>query len=451
MNPNRDILRQKLREANPFVDGVARLSISNRFVAKFAAAFVALALIATTSAAHAQSGAKPEVQREVAAKLLDETEVRGQLTELSTTRVTLRSAEKSQSFTDEQLGSLIFTEIVKIPPHDAARIKLVDGSDLVATEWKLADGKVEWKSPLDAAATTPIADVAILRLQATPDALGERWRQISAASATGDRIVIRKGDTTLDSVEGIVRGATADKIQFEIDGEVSQVDRKKVFALLFYHKAGRSLGKPACTSSDYSNMHFATAALALEGDHVAITTLTGQKFVRPFDKMSRVDFAAAKTTYLSDLTPESTEWTPLVGPATPELTKMFEPKTDRALLGGPLQLPRREGRQTTSAANYAKGLALHSRTKIVYRLPREFRTFGAIAGIDSRMRPAGAVKLVISGDDKQLFSAAVTGKDEPQPLSLDVRGVRRLTIFVDYGEGLDVADHLDLANARLVE
>jgi hypothetical protein len=32
----------------------------------------------------------------------------------------------------------------------------------------------------------------------------------------------------------------------------------------------------------------------------------------------------------------------------------------------------------------------------------------------------------------------------------DIRGVARLTLEVDYGEGLDLSDHADWANARLL-
>jgi hypothetical protein len=36
-------------------------------------------------------------------------------------------------------------------------------------------------------------------------------------------------------------------------------------------------------------------------------------------------------------------------------------------------------------------------------------------------------------------------------LTLDLQGVKRLTVLVDFGEDLDVADHLNLCEAKLVE
>ncbi len=74
-----------------------------------------------------------------------------------------------------------------------------------------------------------------------------------------------------------------------------------------------------------------------------------------------------------------------------------------------------------------------------------------MAGIDDRVRPAGNVRLVISGDDRELFAQTVTGSDEPLALNVDITGVKRLKILVDFGEQLDLADCLDLCDARITK
>ncbi len=75
----------------------------------------------------------------------------------------------------------------------------------------------------------------------------------------------------------------------------------------------------------------------------------------------------------------------------------------------------------------------------------------ATVGIDDRVRPRGNVRLEIEGDGRPLLDAPVTGADPPRPVDLDLTGVGRLTILVDYGEDMDVADHLDLCDARIVK
>ncbi len=100
---------------------------------------------------------------------------------------------------------------------------------------------------------------------------------------------------------------------------------------------------------------------------------------------------------------------------------------------------------------YERGIALHSRTVAVYRLSGPYRRFQAIAGIDDRVRPRGNVRLIISGDGRELLAKTIAGTDAPLEIDVDLTGVRRLTIEVDFGEDLDVADHLDLCEARIVK
>ena len=75
----------------------------------------------------------------------------------------------------------------------------------------------------------------------------------------------------------------------------------------------------------------------------------------------------------------------------------------------------------------------------------------ALVGIDSRLQGGGNVVLVIRGDNRELFRQAVSGQQPPLELDLNIENVRRLEILVDFGETLDVADHLNLCNARVIK
>ena len=89
--------------------------------------------------------------------------------------------------------------------------------------------------------------------------------------------------------------------------------------------------------------------------------------------------------------------------------------------------------------------------RLVYRLAGDFRQFQALAGIDDRVRPAGNVRLVVSGDGKELFGQTITGSDDPLAVAVDITGVKRLRILVDFGEQVDIADCLDLCDARITK
>mgnify|MGYP003493769952 CR=1 FL=1 len=67
------------------------------------------------------------------------------------------------------------------------------------------------------------------------------------------------------------------------------------------------------------------------------------------------------------------------------------------------------------------------------------------------MAPRGDVHVVIQGDGKTLLETDVKGSDNPQPVDLDVSGIRDLDILVDFGADLDISDHLDLCDAKVIK
>jgi hypothetical protein len=100
---------------------------------------------------------------------------------------------------------------------------------------------------------------------------------------------------------------------------------------------------------------------------------------------------------------------------------------------------------------FSKGLALRSRSELNYRLPAGFGRFTAVAGIEPATSTTGNVQLSIYGDDQRLFEAAISGDEPPREIELDIGGVKRLKIIVDFGKNLDTGDWLNLCDARLVK
>jgi hypothetical protein len=128
------------------------------------------------------------------------------------------------------------------------------------------------------------------------------------------------------------------------------------------------------------------------------------------------------------------------------ILQLYAPRRDASFEGSGLWLG--EG---SDMRQYEKGLSIHSRSVLIYRLQDAHRKLTADVGIDSRLRGRGNVVLVIKGDDTELLRRSIAGEDPPLPLDLNIEGVRRLEILVDFGETLDVADHLNLCNARIIK
>jgi hypothetical protein len=149
-------------------------------------------------------------------------------------------------------------------------------------------------------------------------------------------------------------------------------------------------------------------------------------------------------------------WTPLVGlPAGATVAAEYgQPRHDESAFGSSLTLLFPESEISDSSGRpqpFSKGMSLRSRTDMVFRLPPGFRRFSAVAGIEPATIATGNVRLGIYGDDRLLFEADVAGDRPPHNLELDITGVKRLKIVVDFGKNLDTGDWLNLCDARILK
>ena len=71
--------------------------------------------------------------------------------------------------------------------------------------------------------------------------------------------------------------------------------------------------------------------------------------------------------------------------------------------------------------------------------------------MDDRAGPGGHVRLVLRSGDRVLLDRPIAAGAAPVPINVDLTGVTELTILVDYGENLDISDHLNLAEIRLIK
>lgn len=375
------------------------------------------------------------------AQTLDGQTLAGTLTEFNADRVTLQTAAGPVSLETEKLAGLSSKQKV-LPGAKAAGlvVELLDGSIVSAQQYVCRNGQAQITLVDGQVIETPAAKVLSVRFQRESEAMAAEWSRLVGAKRNSDLLVIRK-DESIDYHKGALQDVTEETVQFNLDGDVLPVKRTKVYGFAYHHPSGDELPAAVCRITDASGSQWSARTVAL-AEQLQWTTPTGLAVSLPLDKIVQIDFSGGKIVYLSDLKPESVAWKPFFGAAkpVPAMEQFYAPRQDRNFDGGPLQL---------GGNQYRKGLALHSRTELTYRLPGGFSRFRAVAGIDDALRPNGKVHLVIRGDDKVLLDAAVAGNDPPKPIDVDVAAVRRLTILVDFGDSVNVGDHLLLCNARI--
>jgi hypothetical protein len=373
---------------------------------------------------------------------LDGQTMTGGLVELNRDRLTLDAVGGRKSVDTEQLLSISVQPTPNnIHPSTGITVEMTDDSTVLARQY-VVDGP-QARVILPSGETLEVAtdQVRSVLLQATPGiSEAAEWSELLKQEPPGDLLVVRKA-AGLDNHRGVLHDVTEDTLQFEIDGERLSVKRGKVFGLVYRHPTRAGLPPTVCRITDAAGSQWSVARLDWSAG-LHWTTPAGLRLTRQPDQIARIDFSNGKIVYLSDLKPESVRWVPYfdAGKSSAVLEQFYAPRFDRGLASPQLLL---------DGIAYRKGLALHSRTEMVYRLPDRFGRFRAMAGIDDAVRPHGKVRLSIRGDDKHLLDLVITGNDAPRPIDLNLAGVRRLTIVVDFGESLSGGNYLLLCDARL--
>ncbi len=346
-------------------------------------------------------------------------------------------------------------------------IELIDDSKLFGLSYTSANGTAKFTLLGGETLDIPTRSIRSVRFQeqdsemARQFQLAKQWREILSSEPHGDLIIIRKVNESeaedgegevkvrmslaLDQLEGVLGDISAEKVAFEYENQQIPVARTKVEGIRYFHPAGRELPDPLCRCDDVYGNQWNLKSVTLVGDKLQLVSVSGVKADLQLTHWRELDYSAGKVAYLSDLEPEKMEWTNYFGTtaASPNLAKLFAPRRDRDFEGHKLSLAGRE---------YEKGLALHSKTLVEYRLQGKYSKFLALAGIDDGVRPAGDLSLVVMLDGKRLGEHRLRGNDEsPLNLEYDVRGGRKLSLLVDFGEGLDVSDRLHLVNARVTK
>ena len=325
-------------------------------------------------------------------------------------------------------------------PMLGVTVELADGSSIVARQYVVRANQAKITLPEGEELQVPTSVVESVQLQQKSAALSAEWTRVAGMKAESDLLVVFK-DQTIDYHKGVLQDVTEDVVRFDLEGDVLPVKRTKIYGLAYHHGVAAELPAAVCRITDASGSQWSAKSVRL-AEKLEWITPTGLSVSQPADRIAKIDFSGGKLAYLSDLKTDSVAWTPYFGTSKrlPAMEQFYAPRYNRNFDSGPLRL---------GGAAYDKGLALRSRTEIVYRLPAGYQRLQAVAGLDDAERPGGKVRLVVRGDDKTLLDVVVAGGDRPKPIDLAVAGVRRLTILADFGENSGASDRLLLCNARL--
>jgi hypothetical protein len=156
-----------------------------------------------------------------------------------------------------------------------------------------------------------------------------------------------------------------------------------------------------------------------------------------------------RVVYLSDVAPSSRdENSNYIRAEKPQPSDTsFPAKFDRSVLGDPIKI---------RGTSFRKGVGVHAHSSLTWTLSKQFAKFQATIGIDDGAtrdaRDIGNVTFKVLVDGKEVFdSGAITSKDKPRAISVDVDGAAAITLVVTFGtDDLSQGDIADWALARVI-
>lgn len=328
------------------------------------------------------------------------------------------------------------------PSYVPAVFYLADGGringELLASDSALGDALLT-RTALSANGAIPFSLLAGVRLASPGDS--SRAEEVFAAALAnrlpGEDVFITREADAPKSLRGRLESMDAAAGAFYFGQRSRSFQTDKTYGVVFAAGARRREQQDlfvTVTLVDGSSVSGQLQAANATSLRFAFSVgLTGDLSVAD---VANLDVHSTRVVFVSGLKPTSQRVEGM-------LHRPWPVQTDRSVSGGTLSI---NGRR------FERGLGVHSRTELTYAIDGAYEKLAATIGIDDAVRPSGSAIFRVLGDAKVLFdSGEVVGSDPPRDIVVDVRGVRELTLLVDYGAELDLADHGDWGGVRLLK
>jgi hypothetical protein len=334
-------------------------------------------------------------------------------------------------------GAAVASPLVGGAAQPSFVLELADGGRIPLTAIKGGSGdSIAVETSLSPELTVSFKHLAAIRVGWLADN-AEAARLFEAEFAQrqpGKDVLIAAANGAVRSVRGTLVGLDFQAGQFNFGGTVRTFRLDDLFAVVF----ARGAAEPPRAPTELRLVDGAVLRGRLAksgGEQLVVNTSFGATLTVPLERVQSVGLASGRAVLLSELAPARTNTEGLLHAPWPI-------RKDRSVSNSAVSL---DGRQ------FAHGLGVHSRTELMYELDGSFERLVGVIGIDDAVRPLGNVVFKVLGDGRTLFdSGPVTGADASRPINVDITGVKQLTLLVDYGEQMDLSDHADWADLRLI-
>ncbi len=326
------------------------------------------------------------------------------------------------------------------PPALAGRLTLhlADGGVLAA---RLLESKSDAPRTLQVQlaigppAAIPLGELTAIQSAVELDRPAEQEFAARLADRRPDRdlIVIPK-DGACTVAPGSLERISADGWEFRFGGQTRTGKLVDVYGFILAASAAPRPPRHATLLLDGGDR--LTANLTSAGESgVVLDAGFAEPLELPWRAIRLIQFRSPRIVFLSDLEPAEVNHASLTGASWPI-------RKDSNVTGGPMQL---------AGQRYARGLGMHALTSVTYDLDEGFERFTAIAGLDDSVAPFGSVIFrVLADGDERYASALLRPGMAPERISIELHGVKKLTLVADPADELDLSDHANWAEAIVI-
>jgi hypothetical protein len=322
--------------------------------------------------------------------------------------------------------------LLSTPGEQYYLVELSGGGTVKARQVTIADdhATIEWAA--GNSLKVPIDVVRAIRFQ--PGVGNDEFnKSLAAPAADLDRIFV-KVEGKIDSVTGLLNKLTETELTVELNGQMRSLPRDRVFGVVVALAAPETK-LPRCTLNLVDGSVLGGDLTSLAAGKAELQLAAGSKVEIPWETVQRVVVRSSRVLYLSDLKPTSVKQQAFV-----TLPRAWQ--RDRSVTGKAL---------TLAGRSFEKGIGVQSHNELTFDVPGEFDSLSATIGIDADAGGKGDCQFEILVDGQRVFSERIRGADAPQEIHVPLNRAKQITLVVLPGAELDLADHADWADIRLLK
>lgn len=388
-------------------------------------------------------------------------EHQGSLNSLSIDRVVIARNNERLPIAVEQIESIDFQipsqANSELNPSNVPLIQLKGDSRLLANSVSLRGQTViaQLKSAHELA--IPIRKVKLIQFRSYSDRpeLSRQLQEIlSNKNREGDALIANR-DGQLNPIEGIAGDLENGRIQFTIGDRTAEVSVDKIDGVLPFHATTARIARPKCKIQLIDNSEVYAIDLNWNAPHLAITTNCGTEFSIHISRISSINFSTGRAIWLSDLTPSTNDWSPLLASASmiDKLRRLKIARANKSYSGNPLSLnfPRTASGLEFGRKQFDHGFAIQSGGRLAFNLDGQFQKLTGLVGFCPSAGNSGNLVFRIRMDGKTVIEQEMIAQEMHEPLVLDlnVASAERIVFEVDYHDGRSIGDQLNLVDLKV--